>query len=83
MPLELAAFRDAFTNEKVDGLIKALEEVLPERKGSCKILKDRCCPDITGTITVDFREKRRDFYKKMVGDMHSPDHCSRGGIRLS
>lgn len=29
---ELAAFRSAFNNEKVDTLIKALEEVLPERK---------------------------------------------------
>ncbi len=29
---ELAAFRAAFNNEKVDNLIKALEEVLPERK---------------------------------------------------
>jgi hypothetical protein len=29
---ELAAFRAAFNNEKVDTLIKALEDVLPERK---------------------------------------------------
>ena len=29
---ELAAFRAAFNNGKVDNLIKALEEVLPERK---------------------------------------------------
>ena len=29
---EIAAFRDAFNNEKVDGLVAALEEVLPERK---------------------------------------------------
>ena len=29
---ELAAFRAAFNNEKVDILLKALEEVLPERK---------------------------------------------------
>lgn len=29
---ELAAFRAAFNNEKVDVLLKALEEVLPERK---------------------------------------------------
>lgn len=29
---ELAAFRAAFNNEKVDTLFKALEEVLPERK---------------------------------------------------
>lgn len=31
---ELAAFRTAFNNEKVDNLIKALEEVLPERKAA-------------------------------------------------
>jgi len=36
---ELAAFRAAFTNEKVDGLIKALEEVLPERKAAAKSSK--------------------------------------------
>jgi hypothetical protein len=30
--VELAAFRQAFNNEKVDNLIQALEEVLPERK---------------------------------------------------
>ena len=36
---ELAAFRAAFTNEKVDGLITALEEVLPERKTAGKSLK--------------------------------------------
>ncbi len=29
---ELSAFRAAFNNEKVDILLKALEEVLPERK---------------------------------------------------
>ena len=29
---ELAAFRAAFNNEKADVLLKALEEVLPERK---------------------------------------------------
>lgn len=29
---EVAAFRAAFNNEKVDSLITALEEVLPERK---------------------------------------------------
>lgn len=29
---EIAAFRAAFNNEKVDSLISALEEVLPERK---------------------------------------------------
>jgi hypothetical protein len=31
---ELAAFRATFNNEKVDNLIKALEDVLPERKVS-------------------------------------------------
>ncbi len=36
---ELAAFRAAFTNEKVDGLIAALEEVLPERKTAGKSSK--------------------------------------------
>jgi len=36
---ELAAFRAAFTNEKVDGLISALEEVLPERKTAGKSSK--------------------------------------------
>ncbi|PKG32142.1 hypothetical protein [Methanoregula sp.] len=29
---EIAAFRAAFNNEKVDSLVAALEEVLPERK---------------------------------------------------
>jgi hypothetical protein len=29
---ELAAFRSAFNNAKVDNLIKALEDVLPERR---------------------------------------------------
>jgi hypothetical protein len=29
---ELAAFRVTFNNEKVDNLVKALEDVLPERK---------------------------------------------------
>ncbi|MGD1004748.1 MAG: hypothetical protein ABR887_04940 [Methanoregulaceae archaeon] len=29
---ELAAFRATFNNEKVDNLVKALEDVLPERK---------------------------------------------------
>ena len=33
---ELAAFREAFTNEKIDGLMHALEEVLPERKSAGK-----------------------------------------------
>jgi hypothetical protein len=36
---EIAAFRAAFNNEKVDGLIAALEEVLPERKSSGKPAK--------------------------------------------
>jgi hypothetical protein len=36
---ELAAFRTAFTNEKVDSLIKALEDVLPERKAAGKSSK--------------------------------------------
>jgi hypothetical protein len=36
---ELAAFRAAFTNEKVDSLIMALEEVLPERRSSGKSSK--------------------------------------------
>src|SRR5512137_1340740 len=36
---ELAAFRAAFTNEKVDSLITALEEVLPERKAAGKTSK--------------------------------------------
>jgi len=36
---ELAAFRAAFTNVKVDGLIAALEEVLPERKTAGKSSK--------------------------------------------
>lgn len=31
---ELAAFRAAFNNEKVDTLMKALEDVLPERKAA-------------------------------------------------
>jgi hypothetical protein len=39
---EIAAFRAAFNNEKVDGLIAALEEVLPERKSSGKQAK----PDV-------------------------------------
>ena len=33
---ELAAFRETFTNEKVDSLIKALEEVFPDRKATSK-----------------------------------------------
>ena len=36
---ELAAFRVAFTSEKVDSLITALEEVLPERKAAGKSSK--------------------------------------------
>lgn len=36
---ELAAFRATFTNTKVDSLIAALEEVLPERKVSGKPAK--------------------------------------------
>ena len=36
---ELLAFRSAFSNEKVDGLIKALEDVLPERKSAGKTAK--------------------------------------------
>jgi hypothetical protein len=39
---EIAAFRAAFNNEKIDGLIAALEEVLPERKSSGKPQK----PDV-------------------------------------
>jgi hypothetical protein len=39
---ELAAFRAAFNNEKIDGLISALEEVLPERKTAGKPAK----PDV-------------------------------------
>jgi len=39
---ELAAFRATFNNEKVDSLIAALEEVLPERKSSGKQAK----PDV-------------------------------------
>ena len=36
---ELAAFRAAFNNEKVDTLLKALEEVLPERKAATTQVK--------------------------------------------
>jgi hypothetical protein len=36
---ELAAFKAVFANEKVDSLIKALEEVFPERKASAKSSK--------------------------------------------
>jgi hypothetical protein len=36
---ELAAFRTTFSNEKIDALIKALEEILPERKAAAKTTK--------------------------------------------
>ncbi|MCK9591800.1 MAG: hypothetical protein M0Q91_07315 [Methanoregula sp.] len=36
---ELAAFKAVFENEKVDSLIRALEEVLPERKAAAKSSK--------------------------------------------
>ena len=36
---ELAAFRAVFNNEKADSLVKALEEVLPERKSAGKTKK--------------------------------------------
>ena len=36
---ELHAFREAFKNEKLDSLLKALEEVLPERKAAGKSSK--------------------------------------------
>ena len=36
---ELAAFREIFTNGKVDSLMKALEDVLPDRKTSAKSAK--------------------------------------------
>lgn len=39
---ELAAFRAAFGNEKVDSLMKALEEVLPERRVAATTAK----PDV-------------------------------------
>ncbi len=39
---EIAAFRAALNNEKIDGLIAALEEVLPERRSSAKPAK----PDV-------------------------------------
>jgi hypothetical protein len=39
---ELSAFRTIFTNEKIDSLVKALEDVLPERKVSPKSAK----PDV-------------------------------------
>ncbi len=37
--VELAAFKAVFANEKVDSLIKALEEVFPERKAAAKSSK--------------------------------------------
>lgn len=39
---EIAAFRAAFNNEKIDSLVAALEEVLPERRTSGKPVK----PDV-------------------------------------
>jgi hypothetical protein len=36
---ELQAFREVFKNEKLDSLISALEEVLPERKAAGKSSK--------------------------------------------
>ena len=39
---ELAAFRAVFTSEKLDGLVGALEDVLPERKSATKPSK----PDV-------------------------------------
>ena len=36
MPQRLHAFREAFKNEKLDSLLKALEEVLPGRKAAGK-----------------------------------------------
>ncbi len=36
---EVAAFRNALNNEKIDGLITALEEVLPERKSAARPVK--------------------------------------------
>ena len=36
---ELAAFRALFTSEKMDGLLTALETVLPERKAAAKAKK--------------------------------------------
>jgi len=36
---DLAAFRAIFNNEKTDSLVKALEEVLPERKSAAKTKK--------------------------------------------
>jgi len=36
---ELAAFKAIFNSEKTDGLVKALEDVLPERKTAAKTKK--------------------------------------------
>jgi len=36
---ELAAFKAIFNNEKTDSLVKALEDVLPERKSAAKTRK--------------------------------------------
>jgi hypothetical protein len=36
---ELAAFRATFNNDKIDTLIKALEEVLPDRKSAAPQVK--------------------------------------------
>ncbi|MFA6333501.1 MAG: hypothetical protein WCX22_11145 [Methanoregula sp.] len=36
---EIAAFREAFNNDKIDGLVAALEEVLPDRKNAGKPAK--------------------------------------------
>ena len=36
---ELAAFRAVFNNEKADSLVKALEEIFPERKSAAKTKK--------------------------------------------
>ncbi len=54
---ELAAFRAAFTNEKVDSLITALEEVLPERKAAGKSSKMDVRSDITGTVSGGLQKK--------------------------
>lgn len=37
---ELAAFRATFNSEKIDSLLKALEEVLPDRKVAAKSAKN-------------------------------------------
>jgi len=43
---ELAAFKAIFNNEKTDSLVKALEDVLPERKSAAKTKKNRYPPVI-------------------------------------